>query len=426
MGSRRQSARHSARAFTLIELLVALVAGLLVAAAAVSFSKHSTRSFSQEARIASAQMSVLAGFQRLQSDISRASYMAAPNMQRDKDNARVCAPDGIHAAWPATLKTLTGLMVTRAGSQTFVPAPMPDGNYPDSIRIAGSLSSTEVFPVRTVLSNGSGHDVYLQVNTGAMARSGIQNDEQLQDLFKTGRVLRIVDQQRKEEYAVIKTASFQGGQPVIETTNPLPLKGELTAESAVTSVHCGIEGFGVGVQANVVNIIEYGIANLSDHKLYQKTIYSDAAYAYGDDSRTELVRREILLDGDIPELDSDPTAEVIAEYAVDLRFGLWATNPAGGGMTYIAPSTAGIDTRMTLSNSYTPAAAPTGPESVRSVEVRLAVRSREIDRRANIESHPALDGGFMFRYPIPNDAGFSRVRTLVADVTLPNQGGETW
>jgi prepilin-type N-terminal cleavage/methylation domain-containing protein len=419
------TSKRGGRGFTLVELLVAIIAGLLVAAAAISFSKQSTRFFSQEARIAAAQMSVLSGFQRLQGDISRASYMSTPNMRRDLDNDRVCAPN--FAAWPTALRTLTGLRVTAGGSNT-VPAKMPDDKYPDSIRIAGSLTSSEVFPVRTIEAQGTGHDVYLQVNTGAMARSGFTEGADLTTVFKPGRVLRIVDQQRKQEYEVITAASFpSGGQPVIRTGGPLPLKGDLTI-GVETSAPCGIEGFAVGVQANVVDLVEYGIANLADHPVYSTTIYNDGGYALGDESRTELVRREILLNEDDPgPLEDDDSTEIVAEYAVDLRLGLWATNP-GGGLVFIAPSTAAIATRMTVDASYIPGVGPSGPESVRSVELRLAVRSREIDRRANTdETDPVLDGGFMFRYPIPNsNGGFSRVRTLLADVTLPNQGGESW
>ncbi|MFW5739928.1 MAG: PilW family protein [Myxococcota bacterium] len=420
---KRQTTRRVSRGFTLIELMVAVIAGLLVAAAAVSFSKQSTRFFSQEARIAAAQMSVLAGFQRLQNDLTRASFMSTPNLRRDMANDRVCAPE--YATWPVRLQTLAGLQVTAGGSDT-VPA-MPDGNSPDRVVIAGNMASSEIFPVRTIIANGDGHDVYLQLNTGAMTRSGFTPGQDLpfRNLFLPGRILRIVDQQRKEEYAVIEASSFSG-QPVITTANALPLKGDLTIGTETTAP-CGIEGFAVGVQANVVNIVEYGIANLSDHTLYKETIYAEAGYALGDDTRTELVRREILLNGDDPgPLDEDGNAEIVAEYAVDLRLGLWAST-AGGGLTYIAPSTTDVTTRTTVASSYVPGTPPSGPESVRSVELRLAVRSREIDRRTNVDTtNPALDGGMMFRYPIPGGLGFARVRTLLADVNLPNQGGEAW
>jgi len=415
--------RRQRRGFTLVELLVAIIAGLLVAAAAISFSKQSTRFFSQEARIASAQMSVLTGFQRLQSDLSRASYMSTSNMRRDIDNNKVCAPNDA-ANWPDLLKTLTGLRITRGGSNT-VPAPMPDGNYPDSVRVTGSMSSTEVFPVRTIQedTSGTGHQVFLQVNTGAMTRSGFGEGADLTTVFQPGRIIRIVDQKRKHEYEVITSASFPvGGKPVVTTDGRLAHEGDGISA-------CGFEGFGIGTQANVVNIIDYGIAEVSTHPVYKETVYSEAGYALGDETRTELIRREVLIsDQDPPAIENDPAAEIVAEYAVDLRFGVWATNP-GSGVTYLAPSTAAIDTRMALQANYAPGVRPSGPESVRSVEVRLAVRSREIDRRDNTDTtNPVLDGGFMFRYQIPGEAGlgFARVRTLLADVALPNQGGEAW
>ena len=54
MSRQSDSRQTSKRGFTLIELLVAIMAGLLVATAAVSFSRQATRFFAQESRIASA------------------------------------------------------------------------------------------------------------------------------------------------------------------------------------------------------------------------------------------------------------------------------------------------------------------------------------------------------------------------------------
>jgi hypothetical protein len=58
---------------------------------------------------------------------------------------------------------------------------------------------------------------------------------------------------------------------------------------------------------------------------------------------------------------------------------------------------------------------------VRSVRVRLGVRSREADRPANISG-----GNAVYRFKVgPND-GWARVRNFQADIALPNQLGVQW
>ena len=55
------------------------------------------------------------------------------------------------------------------------------------------------------------------------------------------------------------------------------------------------------------------------------------------------------------------------------------------------------------------------------MRARLVVRSREIDRAERLDA-PA---GNIFRYGV-GDAGFSRARTLVSDIQLPNLAGLSW
>lgn len=423
---RAVDSRRSDRGFTLIELLVAIIAGLLVAAAAISFSKQSTRFFAQEARVASAQMSVLAGFQRLNLDLSRASFMSTPNMRRDQNLNRILVSNTIYTTWPADLQQLTGLMITEGGSNT-APA-MPDGSQPDSVRISGSLETVEQFSVRAIAPNGVGHTVYLDPTSPALSRTPLQPGGDMSGVFRPGRILR-VREGTKAGYAIIAAASWPvGNAPQIATSNPYLVNAEATEGTGRTE-HQGITNAnGVGTVANVVNVVEYAVASVSDHPVYSKTIYSTAATAIGDETRTELIRREVLITGTDPgPIHQDDSAEIVAEYAVDLRFGLWTTDGTTG-LVFVPPSTGQVNAAMALAPSYNEADPPSGPGTVRSVQVRLVVRSREFDRSQPTDpADPALAGGYVFRYPMPGDATgtrFARARTLVAEIALQNQRDE--
>lgn len=412
-----------ARGFTLIELLVAILAGLLVAAAAVSFSRQSTRFFSQEARIAAAQMSVLAGFQRLQADVARAAYMATTDMQRDHEFDRLCAPNFTN--WPGTVQNLTGLRIAA------------EAGKPDVIRVTGNLSSAEMFPVLTIEQEGSGHAVYLQENNGPMTRAGFATggagDSAFQEVFREGRLLRILDQQGKLSFEVIAESSYTT-VPKIRTAGPLPLKSELSEATGATGAPCGIAGFGIGVLANPVSMVEYRIEDLkaADISPYKETVFaSEYQVAGADDNRTELVRRELLFT--FPETDpADPppslaegsSPEIVAEYAVDLKAGVWRTDTTGK-LEYIDfEDHAAKLTASASAPTDVPGTFPTGPTAIRSLNLRLVVRSREADREVNVDTSD-LPAGFMLRTPMPNGR-WARARTLTAEVTLMNHRGDAW
>ena len=411
--------------FTLVELLVAMMAGLLVAIAAVSFSKQSTLVFAQEARIAAAQMSVLAGFQRLQADVARAAYMSTTDMRREHLAQRLCAPD--FDEWDDPVKDLASVRLRVAD----------DGRI--RLRIAGNLGSSEMFPVRTIESLGTAHTVYLQTNNGPMTRAGFVGgvsgtDEAFQNVFRPGQFIRITDDQGKFEYAMIHAASFDTA-PMITTTKPLPLKGDISMETgpnAKSSVECGIGGFGIGVMLNPVSVVEYGVGSLADVPPYNATIYhEDFVVPEADDNRTELVRQE-LINGDTPTGIPD----LVAEFAVDLSVGLLSTATGGtgavprGSLAYYPPGPAAIAATATAGAS-TVLEPVTGPAAVRALELRLVVRSREADRAVgidNVDTNPLATGGFQFRVPMsdgPNPK-WARARTLTATVALMNHRGDAW
>src|SRR5216684_313969 len=81
---------------------------------------------------------------------------------------------------------------------------------------------------------------------------------------------------------------------------------------------CGVEGFGVGMQANVVNWIRYEIRDLKKAPVGYASLFTKSAGAPGEDTRFELVRVELDADGN----EMENTLELVAEYAVDLKFAL--------------------------------------------------------------------------------------------------------
>lgn len=420
--------RAAVRAFTLVELMVAMAAGLIVAVGAFAFSKESARIFAQEARIASSQIGVLAGLQRLQNDISRAAFMASPNINRDVGMGKVCG----YATWPPGLQKLNLAGVLVVPGKTF-----PDGRVSDVIRIFGNLASTELLTVRYVSNEAAGHTIYLTVNDGPISRLGIRDDATLAELFKVGRMVRIADKDGHYQYSMIQAASWNNGQPnlVVDPTFPLLFKG-------VGGSLCGVVDGDPGNMMNVVNVVDYGLANLNDPnwQAYKDTIYSAASSLPSDASRTELVRAECLgacltNPNAVGDFAADPTKnnlELVAEYAVDLRFGLWVTNPGVAGVQFIAPSTAGIKGRVVdnilLPSASGPGTAANGPESVRTVQIRLAIRARDVDANLDLGDGglPAAGDGLFYRIGVPGVTGAARVRNLVADVMLRNQRGEAW
>jgi len=65
------------------------------------------------------------------------------------------------------------------------------------------------------------------------------------------------------------------------------------------------------------------------------------------------------------------------------------------------------------------------PELIRSVRVRLGVRSREADRTVAL-ANPADQGLFRFDIGSGTTETFARVRTFQADVALHNQADILW
>jgi len=178
---------------------------------------------------------------------------------------------------------------------------------------------------------------------------------------------------------------------------------------------------------NIVNFIHYDLRSLSSDaqttqaKATYASLYTDSAAGPGEALRTELVRVEQDAIGNpIPN-----TEEIVAEYAVDFDVQVNAVTQITGPDPVVSTITS-ADPRFSTFTGPTFLAANT-PELVRSVRVRLGVRSREGDRD-NTVANPTGNG--LFRFLLGGGAGtvdaYARVRTLQVDVALHNQADVLW
>jgi hypothetical protein len=294
---------------------------------------------------------------------------------------------------------------------------LTNGLAPDGIVLSGSYGSAETFPVRTVLLENSKYQVYLQANTGAISRSGngAADGGSMAQIFAAGRMLRILDSTGHTEFGWIDGYSVGAGGEMVVALKQNPA---ITFRSG--GGNCGVEGLGVGMQANVVNLVRYEIRNLKAAALNRfRPLFDTAATAPGDEQRLELVRVELDAQGN----EIADTLELVAEYAVDLKFGLTVVS---GFRTPSDPDITSFpvgDSRVYDYAFDVAANTAAGPERIRAVRARLVIRSREADRTENIA---APTPGNIFRYGLAGDAGFARARTLTADIQLPNLAGVSW
>lgn len=417
LGTRGANRAPGNAGFTLVELMVALTGGLFISLAVFALARDSGRFYQREARLANATVSGLIGFERLRADLGRAGFLASPNIARDP---RVCAvPDG---TWPVGLANLASVQVsTPAVSYAALTA---NGRTPPVITLAGAYSSSDVFGAKVV---PAGNKVIFELSTreaaGALRRlgnTGIPTDAVMKAAFPAGRVLRVV-QNGKQYYGQIIDATGGGAQPTVTINQQPPI--QFRSGSAIGCGLSDVVGSGASTPTiNVVNFIQYevrppqtplGIAGY-------KNLFTNSVDGPGEAGRTELTRVELNINGQV----IDGTEEIVAEYAVDLNLQLTAVTSTTGCCD---PNLALVSPGDPLFPTFTGPVfnSLNTPELIRSVRVRLGVRSREADRTATI-ANPAGQGLFRFNIGSGTAETFARVRTFQADVALHNQSDILW
>lgn len=437
----RRPARRRARdrGFTLVELIIAMAAGLAVAAAAVLLARNASRFFQHEARMSSAHLAAVLGMNRLTTDLQRAAFLSTPNLRADPN---VCGTPG---AWPDGVRKLAGITLVRNGSVGAHPAElvqsMANSMQPDAVVIGGTFNTTEQFAVRAIIPGVSGgFAVYLHTQGEAadalrrtLQRLATPTSHGLDVLFRQGRILRVIAPgQSKYMYGLIT------GLDVIGTPNaPNEVVVRLGPNPALPFKEngCGIGTVAtVGAFANPIARVKYDIRSVASYPTYAPLVAPISPEVTGDDRRTELVRVE--LDGNNQEIDS--TLELVAEYAVDLKFGISVASPLNDSS--IDPVVTRYPIQVPeLSQIYNITDENTGtPHVVRSVQVRLSTRTRAPDRDTGLAT--GADGRPL-RFFIPGIGGmnspsdvqpgsmpvYARMRTLYAEVSLPNHvSAQVW
>ena len=412
--------RRRQAGFTLIEMVVSLTAGLIIATSAFMLARNSSTLFQHEAMITNAQYGVVIGMSRLQSDLRRAAFMASANVL---DDPRLC---GNTAGWPAGMLQLSGIQIVQGGSLANPghALSVANGLTPDALIIGGMVDTTEQFSVATLMPGQNGGTAILLQNDGAMVRTlqsftdvGTAPLQGLQRIFGQGRFLRIVDQEGRQGYGVI--TGVQAGpnnqwQVTVANAPALP-----TRQAAGT---CGCEGFCTGALVNPVARVRYDLRAIDPAVFPQYAgLFSKATHTQGaahrgaaEPPRTELVRFEL---NQADQMIAN-TLEVVAEYAVDLKFGITWDNTNQINTTLSR-------TLIGQPNVYAIAGAIDNngtPEQIRAVQVRFSTRSPRRDREAQLQLNPVPppETG-LFRYALGANLGFARIRTLIGDVQLPNQ-----
>lgn len=430
----------------MVELIVALTAGLLVSASAYLLARNSMRSYQEESRISTSQVAVSIGMARLQADLQRAGYMSSPNVKADPHLCGLINP----AQAP-----FYALRISESGSGLGSDFRYGNENamaVPDLVVISGNMTSTEQFEYRVIDGNGK---VFLAMDRGPMQRllaSTGNATVAIQNVFvPTGndgfptasRYARIVDQSGKESYVIMTNVTVATDATGVTgvTLDIVNVDGISTPSVADQSAECGFVQRGSGL-INPVSVIRYRIGQLCDPygdcagSQYGKALVSTGPNEItGESIRTELLREEltpaaaqsdaILLDVD--QATQDPanfiSREIVAEFAVDLDFA--AVELKDGALQF---DDFGSD-RLVF--DVDPADADiTPPQRYRSLRVRLATRSRVPDR----DDAGQNDGAFATRFflkpvadpPHNNPVHFARMRTLQAEIQLPNLRGATW
>ena len=405
------------RGFTLVELMVSLVAGVVIAISVVGLARTATTAFYENIRVSSVESSVRIASERLRTDLLRAGFMSTGNIKYDPTIATVV--NGNNSRY-ATTNDLQSIMISVGGSTTAA----KNGLSPDRIRIAGNMTSDDAFRGRLVDANTLAFDGISDPATARLLATG-DKDAAVRNAFapKAGSkfLIRVVDKHRCQhfvELAANPAGSVSGLAFTLSMGNALA-GSPVLLQSEVSTANCGASVGDSDLVVNPVTRVDWWLGADAELPASVQPVVAQSDAGVEDPSYKFNLYRQ--------QLDSSGTGingpEIIAEFAVDLKFGLVVHDlGAAPPSNYknLDMTTGGTDiTEWTKPVSNETAKGQPGPQRVRSVQYRVATRTPLGDRTADISvSQP----GFISRYCVnPTCTNYARVRTLVSEVALVNQ-----
>ena len=444
-----RAARMRSRGFTLVELMVSLVAGLIVTIAVVGLARTATTTFYEEARLSTVEASVRSGSERLRQDLSRTAYMSTGNLPLAGSNAapastalavpygqRISHLSGANPSrYGAATDNLQGIRVIVGASKAATNNPnalaTQNGLNPDELVLTGNFTTDDSYRGRV---SADGLSITATVlNDPAVARliAGPNPNLAVRNAFAPGAqpgaaiypaLARVVDARGCSHFVVLSDAAgtaagatFTFTQPTVDPNPPVLTPGQ--------------DGGGCGadpteeVTINPVQIVHWYIGPTS------MALRPDPLV---DDYRNKFdLYREFRTAYDQP-IPSPGGPQVVAEYAVDLKFGLTVDDP---GIAVAPPANRVIldmDSTTDATNiaAFTKLASTTasggpGPQRVRSVRYRLATRAALPDRGGPLPVPPGAP--YLARYCTDATCTHAaRVRTIMSEVALINQARMTY
>jgi prepilin-type N-terminal cleavage/methylation domain-containing protein len=426
--------RHHQRGFTLIELMVSLVMGLIVALAAVGLARTATSTFYEQARISSVEAAVRTASERFRNDLSRASYMSTPNIQWDRKVARTPQQLGSEPYRVKALVDLQGIRIATSGVRTNA-LEAKNGLTPQDVYIAGNLTSDDVyrgqFVGTTVSCGGVGAQIRLNADADPAVRrlfngatTATERQQMTQLAFMPG--LRMVPPQGGTSQYAVQVMDMRGCFnylticAVVQSARPNEILLDLAGDGGnglLDPVATGGDTCGARVMEEVaiapVQRVRWGLAEETDARRLDTAIDVDGT-----------VKKKINLERQLLAADGTTTigpAEVIAEYAIDLKLGLFVDE---GKTSFTSIDFEAADaTFASWASAVSGATTGTqGPQFIRSVRYRLAFRTPFVERHADLLT--AGGSPYLARYCMTDATpclDYARVRTVISEVTLLNQ-----
>lgn len=428
--------------------MVSLVMGLIVALAAVALARAATTTFHEQARSSVTEMSVRTASERLRQDLMRVSYMATGNIRWDPKVAKRAdwTLPGEIARYPQFVN-LQGIRIKVADSQTATEGTLSlaTNNYlrPDTIEITGNMTTDDSYNGQITMGgdcSGGGQIVRLDPQADAAVWSlaggdgGVPTDAKAKAAFQPvdGKtfIAQITDALGCIHYAPVCNVSVSSGIIFVH------LQGDGQRAVLYSHSEAGQYENPPGL-ANNCGSSEGGKVTIAPVHIVRWNLELTPA-ALQADPALEPVGNKFDLTRTLLDFAGAPASapETVAEYAVDLKFGLTVYNPVAAAantdplLVYdmdVDGAPGGLIAQATQTASTT-LSGQIGPQHVRSVRFRVATRTSMADRQNDIIVGPARNTThpFMSRYCMESAAlasckKFARVRTIVSEVALHNQ-----